>query len=85
MMKRLKVFIEISGTLIMVGEILYSNFQDAVFGYSSEYLALDMAVPISVSLPLQKELFSSEQTKNFFEGLLPEGFTRRAVVYYYNV
>lgn len=84
-MNRLKVFIEISGTLIMVGEMLYSNSRDAVFGYSSEYLALDIAVPISVSLPLQKELFSSEQTKNFFEGLLPEGFTRRAVAQWLRV
>ena len=34
---------------------------------------------MSLSLPLQEEAFSSEKTKCFFEGLLPEGFTKRSV------
>lgn len=34
---------------------------------------------ISLSLPLQKESFSPKQTKIFFDGLLPEGFTRKTV------
>lgn len=33
----------------------------------------------TISLPFQKEPFSAEKTKNFFESLLPEGFSRRAV------
>lgn len=62
-----------------VGEITYESAQDATFAYSDEYLSKTDAVPISLSLPLQKEAFSCEETKNYFEGLLPEGFTRRSV------
>ena len=36
-------------------------------------------MPISISLPLQREPFSAESTKIFFEGLLPEGFIRKCV------
>ena len=36
-------------------------------------------MPISISLPFQDEKFSPEITKTFFESLLPEGFSRRAV------
>lgn len=32
-----------------------------------------------MSLPLQSEPFSAEKTRNYFDGLLPEGFTRRRV------
>ena len=35
--------------------------------------------PISISLPLTDEVYSAEKTRCFFEGLLPEGFSRRAV------
>ena len=35
--------------------------------------------PISISLPFQEEPFTPEQTRNFFSGLLPEGFMRRRV------
>ncbi|WP_405376458.1 HipA domain-containing protein [Pseudobutyrivibrio sp.] len=34
---------------------------------------------MSVSLPFQDDYFSTEQTRNFFESLLPEGFSRKAV------
>lgn len=35
--------------------------------------------PISISLPLTDVPFSPAKTKSFFEGLLPEGFSRKAV------
>jgi serine/threonine-protein kinase HipA len=44
-----------------------------------EYLDDANASPVSISLPLQREFFSAGQTRQFFEGLLPEGFTRRSV------
>lgn len=35
--------------------------------------------PISIGLPLSEKTFDAVRTKNFFDGLLPEGFTRRCV------
>lgn len=78
-MKNLLVYIEINGIQQYVGTIRGKSYEDASFQYAEEYLRQDTAMPISVSLPFQKENFSTIQTKNFFEGLLPEGFSRRAV------
>ena len=84
-MNSLKVRMEISGSSIFVGEIFYKSSEDAVFQYAEEYLNLSISVPISISLPLQSNSFTPMQTKNFFEGLLPEGFTRRAVAQWLRV
>lgn len=76
-MKRLKVFIEMHGNEIPVGEICGDSGADASFAYDRTYLKT--GAPISVSLPLQQTPFSARQTSSFFEGLLPEGFTRKSV------
>ena len=78
-MRNLIVEIEIDGESIYVGNIIGNDYQDACFKYSKEYLVFEKARPISISLPLKEEPFNSEATKNFFEGLLPEGFMRRSV------
>ena len=78
-MKNLRVDIEIRGVQTYVGNIIGNDFRDAHFRYAEEYLQTPGSVPVSISLPLQKEIFSVKQTRNFFEGLLPEGFTRRSV------
>ena len=78
-MKKLSVSIEISGSQVEVGSITGSNYEDACFRYSSAYLSKADNAPISISLPRQEETFSCDKTRNFFEGLLPEGFTRRSV------
>ena len=53
------------------------------FQYTSDYLARPGARPISLSLPLQEETFTSETFFPFFEGLLTEGWldevTRRTL------
>lgn len=84
-MDRLQVCIEISGKPVLVGYLLYSANREAEFKYSDDYLSSQGAVPISISLSLQAEPFSTGQTRNFFEGLLPEGFTRRAVAQWLRV
>ena len=76
-MKELKVSIEIEGEQKYVGTISGESSLDAIFRYDKSYL--DSGVPVSVSLPLQEEAFSPQATRVFFEGLLPEGFTRRSV------
>ena len=78
-MRTLKVRIERGGGMISVGVITEKNPMEAEFSYLPEYLERADSVPISLSLPLQTEAFSSEQTRNFFDGMLPEGFTRRSV------
>ena len=79
MMREYIVSIERNGDQIRVGSIFGTDVGDASFAYDDKYLNSDDPVSISVSLPLQKEPFTPEQTKTFFDGLLPEGFTRRSV------
>jgi HipA N-terminal domain len=78
-MRNLYVYIEIDGTEKLVGNIIGNGPEDACFQYAEQFLDSDHARPISISLPLQPEKFSPQKTKIFFEGLLPEGFSRRAV------
>ena len=78
-MRELKVYIEISGKQTLVGTIRGNDFTDAFFSYHDEYLSAGNPAQISISLPLQKEPFSPERTRNYFESLLPEGFSRTAV------
>ena len=77
-MKKLDVYIQVNGEFVYAGDIVGKDYSDATFGYGDDYLASALR-PISISLPLQKERFSKEQTYRYFEGLLPEGFARRSV------
>ena len=75
----LKVQIEINGKFVRVGHITGSSFRDAVFSYDESYISSSVAHAISLSLPLAKKDFDADATKTFFDGLLPEGFTRQCV------
>ena len=75
----LKVQIEINGQFVQAGHITGSSYRDAVFSYDELYIASPTAHAISLSLPLSKKDFDSDATKTFFDGLLPEGFTRQCV------
>jgi serine/threonine-protein kinase HipA len=81
-MRSLSVYIEINGNMRFVGSIRGNSHHDAKFAYAQEYLALQDAAAISVSLPLDELEFDEKTTRNFFEGLLPEGFTKKAVAGY---
>lgn len=70
---------EISGEQKRVGYISGNDYNDSCFCYDADYLTSEYVSPISISLPLTEEAYSPEKTKCFFEGLLPEGFSRRAV------
>ena len=78
-MRTYNVGLEIGGKQIKVGTIEGESSNNAQFKYSEEFLLSPGAHPISISLPLQKEPFSPEATRIFFDGLLPEGFMRRAI------
>ena len=75
----LEVILELNGREISAGTITGSSSTDAFFTYSREYVSSSYGVPLSISLPLQTDPFTAMQTKNFFDGLLPEGFTRRTI------
>lgn len=75
----LRVQIEKNGVLIDAGKISGSNSDDATFSYNDEYASDSENAAISLSLPKEQKIFSPMRTKNFFEGLLPEGFTRRCI------
>ena len=83
-MKELLVSVERNGSIVPVGKIIGESPSDASFRYSDEY-RLGGGTPISISLPLQEDAFSAERTAGFFEGLLPEGFTRRTVAQWMHV
>ncbi len=78
-MFRLDVSIEIKGKQIRVGEITGNDHNDARFRYSEDYLNKRDSLPISISLPLRPDAYSPENTRVFFEGLLPEGYTRKTL------
>lgn len=84
-MKAQNISIERNGRMVFAGTITGNDSTDACFQYAPEYLQDASAAAISISLPLRKEKFSAEQTENFFEGLLPEGFTRRSVAQWLHV
>lgn len=49
------------------------------FCYLPEWLQSEQAVTLSFNLPLQQEMFSREDTRAFFSGLLPEGVNRHLI------
>lgn len=44
------------------------------FTYDLDYLQKDGAVPVSLTLPLQADAFTSRVMLSFFDGLIPEGW-----------
>lgn len=75
----LHISIELGGQELAVGTIVGDSVSDARFAYFDSYVNSSAAIPVSFSLPLQSEPFSPQRTQGFFEGLLPEGYTRRTV------
>ena len=78
-MRTLLVYIEINGVNEFVGKIVGENSENACFTYDPVYLNNSEHRAISIGLPLEEKTFNASRTKVFFEGLLPEGFTRKSV------
>ncbi len=85
MVVNLSVYIEINGKYIYVGNINETNprgtnnLPEAQFTYDRIYMDNPENRPISISLPFKDAPFSEEVTRCFFEGLLPEGFTKKCI------
>ena len=84
-MKTLQISIERNGNMIPAGTISGNDPKDACFQYLPAYLTDAAAAPISIRLPLREEPYAAVQTAAFFEGLLPEGFTRRSAAQWMHV
>ena len=54
--------------------ILTEDDEGFNFCYVTEYLQLDNARPVSLTLPLQSEPYKSMTLFPFFDGLIPEGW-----------
>ena len=75
----LNISIELGGAEYPVGVISGEGVADARFTYDKDYISQPDSIPVSASLPFQDAPFTPEQTRCYFEGLLPEGFTRKTV------
>ncbi len=78
-MRTLNVLIEINGKQRLAGTICGNSHADAVFSYDTDYMSSEYGRPISISLPFAEGSFTPRQTRCFFDGLLPEGYSRRSV------
>jgi serine/threonine-protein kinase HipA len=63
----------------LVGQLIQDEQGRILFGYAENWLDKPGAIPLSYSLPLQKEHFSGKACRGFFGGVLPEGNIRELV------
>ncbi len=57
---------------IPVGDLAKSGPGALTFTYRSEWLAIDGARPVSLSMPLQHRAYTGEVVYNYFDNLLPD-------------
>jgi serine/threonine-protein kinase HipA len=63
----------------IMGELIQDQYGDIGFTYVQSWLDNPKSIPISCSLPLQKETFKRKQCFGFFEGILPEQHQRKII------
>lgn len=65
------------------GVVFYKDLQAGIiaetdegyeFAYAAEYLKMDSAKPVSLTLPLSTKKYTSNILFPFFDGLIPEGW-----------
>lgn len=54
--------------------ILEENEDGFTFTYNSEYLSMDGATAVSLTMPLRKQPYYEKVLFPFFDGLIPEGW-----------
>ena len=59
--------------------ILTEGDEGYEFYYLPEYLALENAKPVSLTMPLQEKIYKSSVLFPFFDGLIPEGWLLKVV------
>lgn len=63
----------------LAGHLIQDNTGQMVFDYAESWLQNPNAVPLSHSLPLQKERFKRNECRGFFAGILPEEGKRELI------
>ncbi|MBW8686076.1 HipA N-terminal domain-containing protein [Chitinophaga rhizophila] len=58
----------------LLAGILKESDMGYTFLYDAEYLASELAKPVSLTMPLRKEAYFSTTLFAFFDGLIPEGW-----------
>ena len=72
-MSSLKLDVRFDGFADRVGILARDNNGNASFTYDDAYVAIPVAIPISLALPLTEKPYGDQQTKSYFENLLQEG------------
>ncbi len=67
------------------GSIESTENRGVIFIYDENYLNDKNSIPLSASLPLQREEFSQKQCIPFFSGLLPEEDSRKKIADYLHI
>lgn len=67
------------------GSLESTENRGVIFVYDENYLINKNSVPLSASLPLQREEFSQKQCIPFFSGLLPEEDSRKKIADYLHI
>ena len=67
------------------GSLESTENRGVIFIYDENYLNDKTSVPLSDSLPLQREEFSQKQCIPFFSGLLPEEDSRKKIADYLHI
>lgn len=62
-----------------VCEVGLIDLDSRSFTYAESYREAVGRLPLSLSLPVREELYSEEEFRPYFEGLLPDGDARRAL------
>ncbi len=63
----------------LIGHLLQDDHGQTLFEYAPDWLKNPVAVPLSLSLPLQTETFGEKQCRPFFAGVLPDDAKRRII------
>ncbi len=62
-----------------IGRLQLDDSRRFIFSYDKDWLQLETAIPLSISLPLQQEPFQDDYARPFFSNLLPESELRRVI------
>jgi len=63
----------------LVGRLWLDEKRRFVFQYDADWIRKRDAVPLSLSLPLKKDLYAEELSRPFFANLLPEGEIKQVI------
>lgn len=63
----------------LIGHLIQDDHGESSFRYASIWLENPAATPLSLSLPLQKEIFGQKLCKPFFAGVLPDAAKRKII------